>query len=106
MKRFCCLFGLTESSLNRRLRRLAEEQDDPAATSNIVTDEIPVAVSADCGITVVDAAVVDCESQLTIAAAGNVEGLPTVELQSIVFGSRRINFSLSQVPLNIGRPAN
>ncbi|KAF7234128.1 hypothetical protein EG68_12466, partial [Paragonimus skrjabini miyazakii] len=54
-KRFYCLPGLSKSSLNRRLRRLAAEQDDPSALSDIVTDCLPVAASADRGITVVDA---------------------------------------------------
>ncbi|KAF7250716.1 hypothetical protein EG68_08693 [Paragonimus skrjabini miyazakii] len=69
------------SSLNRRLRRLAAVQDDPAALSDIVTDYLPVAASADRGITVVDAPVVDCESLLTMEDVGNDEGLPTVEIE-------------------------
>ncbi|KAF7261701.1 hypothetical protein EG68_01147 [Paragonimus skrjabini miyazakii] len=81
MKRFYCLPGLSKSTLNRRLRRLAAEQDDPAALSDIATDELPVAASADRGMTVVDAPVVGCESRLTMEDVGNDEGLPTVEIQ-------------------------
>ncbi|KAF7234145.1 hypothetical protein EG68_12013 [Paragonimus skrjabini miyazakii] len=55
MKRFYCLPGLSKSSLNRCLRRLAAEQDYLSALSDIVTDCLPVAASADRGITVVDA---------------------------------------------------
>ncbi|KAF7259891.1 hypothetical protein EG68_02943 [Paragonimus skrjabini miyazakii] len=55
MIRFYCLLELSKSSLNRRLFRLTAEQDDPAAFSDIVTDELFIAASVDRGTTVVDA---------------------------------------------------
>ncbi|KAF7258476.1 hypothetical protein EG68_05111 [Paragonimus skrjabini miyazakii] len=63
--------------------RLASGQGDPAALSDIVTDELPVAASADRGMTVVDAPVVDCQSRLKMKDVGNDEGLPTVDIQGV-----------------------
>ncbi|KAF7261772.1 hypothetical protein EG68_02380 [Paragonimus skrjabini miyazakii] len=55
MKRFCRSPELSGPSLNWRLCRIAAEQDDSAATSDIAIDDIPVARSADRSTTVMDA---------------------------------------------------
>ncbi|KAF7255849.1 hypothetical protein EG68_10831 [Paragonimus skrjabini miyazakii] len=90
-------------SLNQRLRRLAAEQDDPAALSDIVADDLPVVPSADRGITVVDAPVVNCEPHLTIKYAGKDESIPTVEIQGIYLVLDQIIFRSST---SGGQPAD
>ncbi|KAF7243340.1 hypothetical protein EG68_09958 [Paragonimus skrjabini miyazakii] len=95
MKRLCCLPGLSKSSLDRCLRRPAAEQDDPVTSSDIVTDGIPVAASADRGITEVDAT-----RNLTIEVAGNDGSIPTTEIRGVpsILGSQSTDLTTGTMP--------